>query len=116
MPLRDTNRQSLLTSNLLLVLCLNLVQSSLHFCTNVDWLAQKRTSFLVGVSETGQSSVPLQPCLACNHQKHSGFAFMAPSGLLDTLRLDGFVRELSLILTSEPAFQACLSRAPPILS
>src|SRR5262245_40675771 len=117
MAVRDEKRWSLITSNLLLVLCLNLVCGSLHIC-DVHRIAptQGRALLLPDLSDrAAQSSFPLQPCLACSYQKHRAFVFTSLGALLDPLRIEQLVHDLTPLPQFEHDLGPGLSRAPPFL-
>ena len=118
MAVRNEKGWNLITSNLLLVLCLNLVCGSLHIC-DVHRIGptQGQALLLPDLSDrAAQSSFPLQPCLACSYQKHRAFVFTSLGALLDPLRIEQFLHDLTSLPQSEHDLGLGLTRAPPVLS
>ena len=119
MPELDRTRRSLVASHLLLVLCLSLVHSCLHFCFELDLpsASSRQTNFLSASPDRASKTSPLvETCVVCGCQRHNAVALTAFNVRLDPLRLGYFVVELDQVSKCHHDLDPGLSRAPPFLS
>ena len=121
MPDLDRTRRSLIASHLLLVICLSLVHSCLHFCFELDLqqvtTAQTGSISLSATPESAtKSSTLLETCLVCRAQRHNAVVLTPLGVLLDRLRPDHLVVELDQASLLQHHLDPGLSRAPPVLS
>ena len=121
MPDLDRTRRSLVASHLLLVLCLSLVHSCLHFCFELDLppASSRQTgsnSLSASPDRASRTSPLVETCVACGCQRHNAVALTAFDVRLDPLRLGYLVVELDQASKPHHDLDPGLSRAPPFLS
>ena len=114
-------RRSLVASHLLLVLCLSLVHSCLHFRFELDLLptlTHQTGSISLSASpdRAGKPSPLVETCVVCGCQRHNAVALTAFDVRLDPLRLGYLIVELDQVFKSHYDLDPGLSRAPPFLS
>jgi hypothetical protein len=111
-------RQNRIASALLLaLLVLNLVHSHSHF-GSIAGLSTCNLNAAVSASKEGRevTNDKLQPCLACNCQKHSLAILSSLNRLLVPLRTSHSATELERFQELHPTFSLDPSRAPPQLA